>query len=242
MRVPRRRLCVTEHARKATDLGASGKGARAITSDHKAAYLRVVFEATNRGENFLGDAVINSIERLWTANGDQFHVADIIKKHVAMKLLVLAERSARLRQARPLTLQMRDDTVNLVIADAAHDVEWAFLETKRQPATEFEIGGLADLAVENVNRLRNKDAEHAIAYVGLDVWLDRNGFSHRGRVPVLHRVENRSRPIMLTLFVCLQVICLNNDRITVREIEYKEGASMHEFERGGIDLGCGRFV
>src|SRR3974377_2306281 len=153
MRVPCRRFCVTEHARKATDVGASGKGARAITSDHEAAYLRVVFEATNRGENFLGDVVINSVERLRTANGDQFHVADIIKKDVAMKLLVLAEWSARLRQARPLTLQTRDDTVNLVIADRPHDVGGAFPETQRQPATEFEIGGLADLAVENVNRL-----------------------------------------------------------------------------------------
>ena len=84
------RLRIAEHFRKSPDVGAGRECARAITGDDEAAHRGIVLALPDDAENFIGQRVMQRIERFRPPDGDDFDAAHVIDEHETQKFLVFA--------------------------------------------------------------------------------------------------------------------------------------------------------
>ncbi len=85
--------------------------------------------------------------------------------------------------------------------------------------------------------LRDQNAEHSVAHIGADRGRDRDRLTRGGGAPILHRAEDRRRPVVLAFLVSLQRVGLNDDGVAVGEIEHEKRAGMRELGSRRVDRG-----
>ena len=193
-------------------------------------------------QDFIGQLVMHRVERFGTPNGDDLDVFDIVDQDVAIELLIVAERLVRHRHAGSVSRKLFEDSGGLDLANFAHQIKRAGFEAEGVAAAKFQIRRIADVAVENIYRLRHQNAEQTIAHGRRSLGPDLDPRSRPNSQPAVNRTKDRGRPIVLAVLLCLQGICLGNDRISARQIENEERSGVDKLRGHRIDFRCGRMV
>ena len=144
---------VPQHRGEPADVGAGGKCRDAVAGNDEPGGVRVVLILFQQAEDFVGHFVVQRVQCLGTAQGDDFHSIKFIDQDEPVEVLVGAQGPLRVRHAGSLRAEFIQDTRTLLITQRAHQFQGALPEGKGKPATQFQVRGGADIAVQDVNGL-----------------------------------------------------------------------------------------
>ena len=115
--------------------------------------MRVVLILFQQGEDFVGHFIVQRVQCLGTAQGDDFHAIEFIDQDEPVEVLVGAQGPLCARHAGSLRAEFIQDTRTLLITQFAHQFQGALPEGKGKPAAQFQVRGGADIAVQDVHGL-----------------------------------------------------------------------------------------
>ena len=141
---------IAEHGRELVDVGSGAECPISIAGDDKTSDAAVIVVRLEHVEDLVVHLIVEGVHRLWPAERNDHDTVDIVYEHMAAKVEIAVHRLRRLWHTRPFAHKALHDALDFGRAQLVHQRQRPLLEAQGGHATEVEILGGGDVAIEDV--------------------------------------------------------------------------------------------